>query len=120
MSQPAILQLNTLTTAPQTYHLPPDKLIAGNPLQTLWPHYTDASGRFSSGIWHSEVGTWRVRYTEEEYCEILEGRSIVTDEQGHAVTVKTGDRFVIPSGFVGTWEVVEPTRKVYVMDEAVA
>ncbi|HLD67170.1 MAG TPA: cupin domain-containing protein, partial [Pseudomonas sp.] len=28
-----------------------------------------------------------------------------------------GDRFVIPAGFSGTWEVLEPCRKVYVMFE---
>ena len=33
------------------------------------------------------------------------------------MTSRTGDRFVIPAGFSGTWEVIEPTRKVYAMFE---
>lgn len=36
---------------------------------------------------------------------------------GHSVTVRPGDRFVMPRGFTGTWEVIEPTRKLYVMYE---
>src|SRR5690242_20406556 len=99
------------------YFLPAEKLIAGNPRQTAWQQYTDASGKLLAGAWHSEVGKWRVSYTEEEYCQILHGVSIITDSSGHSVTVRPGDRFVIPRGFAGTWEVVEPTRKLYVIYE---
>ena len=35
-----------------------------------------------------------------------------------AVTVSAGESFVIPRGFVGTWEVVQPTKKIYVVYEA--
>jgi uncharacterized cupin superfamily protein len=31
--------------------------------------------------------------------------------------VRPGDEFVIPRGFVGTWEVVEPTLKRFVIHE---
>ena len=76
-----------------------------------------SSGRFSSGIWQSEIGKWRIAYTEEEYCRILEGTSIISDAQGAEVTVAAGESFVIPRGFSGTWEVVEPTRKIYAIYE---
>ncbi len=99
------------------YFLPAEKLIAGNPRQTVQVHYTDASGQFCAGIWHSDVGKWRISYTEEEFCHLLQGTSIIVDEAGQAATVTTGDRFVIPRGFVGTWEVVEPTRKLFVIYE---
>ena len=55
-------------------------------LQRLWPAYTDASGAFFAGQWQSEPGKWSVSYTEEEYCEILAGRSTITDAQGTALT----------------------------------
>lgn len=45
------------------------------------------------------------------------GTSIISDAQGVAVTVSAGESFVIPRGFSGTWEVVEPTRKIYVIYE---
>lgn len=102
---------------PERYHLAPEKLLAGNPLQSVWLQYTDTSGRFFAGEWHSEVGRWKIAYTEEEHCRMLEGTSIITDEAGHAVTVTAGDSFVVPRGFVGTWEVVVPSRKAFVIYE---
>jgi len=101
----------------EEYWLAADKLIAGNPKQVVWNAYSGSAGKFFAGIWQSEVGKWRVRYTEEEYCHLLQGVSVITDEQGKAVTVSAGDRFVIPRGFTGTWEVVEATRKIYVIYE---
>src|SRR5215469_8177100 len=101
----------------EEYFLPAEKLIGGNPRQTLWQQYSDASGKFFAGAWHSEIGKWRVSYTEEEYCQILQGVSVITDTNGQRVTVRAGDRLVVPRGFVGTWEVVEPTKKLYVIYE---
>jgi uncharacterized cupin superfamily protein len=102
----------------QEYFLPAEKLISGNPRQQLWNHYADTSEKFFAGVWRSEIGKWRISYTEEEYCQILEGTSIITDRDGHAVTVGAGDNLVVPRGFVGTWEVIEPTKKIFVIYEA--
>ena len=41
----------------------------------------------------------------------------IRDNDGNAKTLRVGDRFVIPAGFKGTWEVLEPCRKVYVAFE---
>ncbi len=60
-----------------------------------------------TGLWHSEPGEWKVLYTEEEYCRMLEGVSVISDGAGMRMTVRAGDEFVIPAGFVGTWEVIE-------------
>ena len=106
--------------AAEHYFLPEEKRLSGNPRQSLWPHYTNEAGSFFTGVWESEPGKWRIEYTEEEYCEILMGRSVITDSAGVAVTVSAGDRFVIPQGFAGTWEVLETTRKIYVIHEAKA
>ena len=112
-----VLLLDPSPQGGEAYRLPAEKLIAGNPLQRLWTAYTDASGAFFAGQWQSEPGKWSVSYTEEEYCEILAGRSTITDAQGTALIVTRGDRFIIPRGFVGTWEVLETTRKIYVIHE---
>ncbi|MBV8603584.1 MAG: cupin domain-containing protein [Pelomonas sp.] len=106
------------TVTPDEYFLAPEKLIEGNPKQTVWLHYEDPSGQFFVGVWHSEPGKWRVAYTEEEYCQMLEGRSVVTDAAGRSFSLAAGDSFVIPRGFTGTWEVVETTRKRFVIYEA--
>ena len=101
----------------ESYHLAPEKLIAGNPKQEVWMQYTDASQTYFVGIWASERGKWKVAYTEEEYCKILAGRSVISDLSGNAITVGSGDRFVMPRGFEGTWEVVQPTRKFFVIHQ---
>ena len=118
MKRPALIRFDASATHAEEYFLPAEKLLVGNPRQRVWNHYTDPSGKFSAGIWSSEVGKWKIAYTEEEYCQILEGLSIITDSQGRAVKLSAGDQLVVPGGFTGTWEVVEPTRKTYVIYEA--
>lgn len=109
--------LNKQNLEPEEYYLDAEKRLEGNPKQTLWMEYTDSTKQYFVGVWRSEVGKWKVRYTEEEYCRITEGVSIVTDEQGVAMRLEQGDEFVIPSGFQGTWEVVEATTKRFVIYE---
>jgi uncharacterized cupin superfamily protein len=106
------------TSPGEVYFVPEHKRIAGNPQQTLWMHYTDPTQQFLVGMWRSEVGAWHVHYTEEEHCHMLEGVSILTSSSGEAVTLRSGDSFVVPRGFIGTWEVVERTTKRFVMFEA--
>jgi hypothetical protein len=110
-------RLNPLTVEPEHYFLAPEKLLIGNPRQTVWMEYTDATKVFHVGTWASDPGKWRVTYTEEEQCHMLEGVSIIEGQDGSVLTVRAGDRFVIPRGFCGTWQVVETTRKTFVIYE---
>ena len=114
----AKLQKFDASLLPQTSRVAPQKLIAGNPLQSLWNQYSDPTSRFFSGVWQSEPGKWHIHYTEEEFCQILGGVSVVTDAEGVSTTLRPGDNFVIPRGFQGTWEVLETTRKIYVVYES--
>ena len=59
----------------------------------------------------------QVNYTEYEYCEILQGVIVMTEDGGEAQTVRAGDRFTLEPGYRGTWEVREYARKVYVIYE---
>jgi uncharacterized cupin superfamily protein len=121
MSAPPALPrlLPALPTGPgESYRVAPDKLMEGDPLQTVWTDHTDATGTFFAGFWRSEPGTWRVAYTEEEFCQLLEGVSVLSADDGTVLTVRAGDCFVVPRGFVGTWRVVEPTTKRFVIHEA--
>jgi uncharacterized cupin superfamily protein len=117
LSPTSLLKFQSSKAVVEEYFLPSDKLIAGNPRQCVWKHYVDASGKFFAGIWRSEIGKWRVSYTEEEYCQILQGRSVIVDAAGNATPLSAGDSVVVPRGFVGTWEVIEPTQKIYVIYE---
>lgn len=102
----------------EEYYLAEEKRIHGNPLQQIWLEYTDPSESFFVGIWQSEPGKWHVSYTEEEYCHILAGLSKVVDAStGQEFTLSSGDRFVVPAGFKGTWEVLETTKKHFVVYE---
>lgn len=91
----------------------PEKVIAGDPEHTTWA--VDQRGTLYAGLWHSTAGTWRVSYDEWEYVHILEGVSVLTDAQGHETLLQAGDSFVIRPGFSGTWCVLEPTLKDYVI-----
>ncbi|WP_220761230.1 MULTISPECIES: cupin domain-containing protein [unclassified Shewanella] len=114
----SILNFAKLNTAIERYKLEAEKVLAGDPAQELQNHYSSDCEQFHAGVWQGDVGSWKVAYSEHEYCEILSGSSKVTDNNGHSITVKTGDRFVIPAGFEGTWEVLDNCRKVYVIFEA--
>lgn len=81
-------------------------------------HYTDPTEQFFAGIWQSSVGAKTVNYTEEEVCVILEGRVRLTDLNGNAKEFGAGSTFALPAGFKGTWETLEPVKKVYVIWKA--
>jgi uncharacterized cupin superfamily protein len=98
---------------PETDRPAPGKLISGDPVFTTW-NLEETDGLYC-GIWQSTPGKWRISYDEWEYCRILEGVSILTEDGQPPKTVKAGDSFMLRPGFVGTWEVVETTRKDYVI-----
>jgi uncharacterized cupin superfamily protein len=81
-------------------------------------HYTDPTEQFFASIWQSSVGAKTVSYTEEEVCVILEGRVRLTDLQGNAKEFGSGNTFVLPAGFKGTWETLEAVKKIYVIWQA--
>ncbi|MFB9951082.1 cupin domain-containing protein [Rhizobium puerariae] len=92
----------------------PDRLLAGNPAFRTW-NIEEAEGGLYAGIWEATPGKWRIVYDEWEYFHILSGHSIVTEEGGSPVHLKGGDSMILRPGFKGTWEVVETTRKDYVI-----
>ena len=88
-------------------------LLQGNPRQQIWNVLSSGDCRFHVGQWASGVGAWRVQYTEYELCHLLEGSVRISPEDGAGRVYRAGDTFVIPSGFRGIWEVIEPCRKIY-------
>lgn len=98
---------------PQVSRPDPEKVLAGDPVHRTW-NLEERDGLWA-GVWESTPGTWRIAYEEWEYCRILSGVSVITDAEGRAHRVQAGDGFVIRPGFAGTWEVVETTRKEYVI-----
>lgn len=91
----------------------PARVVAGDPVHRSW--ITDEREGLVAGIWESTPGAWRVAYDEWEYCRILAGHSVLTADSGEVTAVGPGDSFVIRPGFTGIWEVVETTRKDFVI-----
>jgi uncharacterized cupin superfamily protein len=96
----------------------PEMILAGIPRARVANQYTDPSQQFFCGIWTSTAGKWRVRYTEHEFCVILEGRIRIEANSGERHDLRAGDAFVVPAGFAGTWEVAEPSKKWYAIFES--
>ncbi len=94
------------------------KVERGSPVATVANHYSDAGARFHCGVWSSTPGRWRVAYTEHEFCHLLDGRVRLVAADGTAREFRAGDAWVIPSGWRGTWETLEPARKYYAIYEA--
>ena len=114
---PAIVRLPQTADGAERIPVAADRLVAGTPAQAAANAWSDPSDAFHCGVWESDVGAWRVRYDEHEFCHLLQGRLRLTDDAGNASVFGPGDSFVVPAGFVGLWEVLEPARKLYAVYE---
>lgn len=109
-----IVGLGISGTDPEAGQPAEGRVIEGSPQFRTWNVEEAGNGLFA-GVWESTPGKWRIEYDEWEYCRILSGVSVITEDGGAARTVKAGDSFVLRPGFKGSWEVVETTRKEYVV-----
>jgi uncharacterized cupin superfamily protein len=112
-----LLVLDPDTPAAEHSRVAPDRLLAGDPQQGVFNLFSDPGQQFHVGLWESEPGTWKVSYSEHEFCTMLEGRIRICDDAGNESVVGPGDNFVISAGFSGTWQVLEKVRKIYVIFE---
>lgn len=94
----------------------PDRVVKGDPRTRTWTLEEAEDGRTLAGVWEATAGTWRIAYDEWEFCSIVSGVSILHEDGAPAPHVlREGDSFVIRPGFTGLWEVVETTRKLFVV-----
>lgn len=101
-----------LTSAPAEAGTPA-RPVEGSPTTATANQFTGGDGKFFCGVWSSTPGSWQVSYTEEEFCVIVTGRARLTAADGSVSEVGPGDAFVIPAGFEGLWETLEPVQKYY-------
>lgn len=113
VTMPRFQRLSPDAVPPETTRPAPDRVVAGDPVYTTWN--VEQRGGLYCGIWQSTPGTWRIAYEEWEYCRILSGFSVITEDGGAPQTVRAGDSFILRPGFAGTWEVRETTIKEYVI-----
>ncbi len=81
-------------------------------------YFADPAQPFFAGRLSSTPGAWRVRYTESELCVMTAGKVIIRSDDGSSNTLAPGDAFVIPTGFSGTWTVLEACTKFYALFES--
>ncbi len=112
---PYLLPFDIDSISPEAGAPDKDRVLAGNPTTRTWNVEETPDGKTYAGIWEATPGKWRIVYEEWEFCQVESGVSIVTGDDGTEVTLKAGDALVLRPGFTGTWEVIETTRKSYVI-----
>jgi uncharacterized protein len=95
-----------------------DRLLAGTPRLEVRNFFADGSQQFFAGRWSATRGKWRIRYTENELCVMISGSVVLESANGERCAFGPGDAFVVPAGFVGTWEVIEDCSKIYAIFES--
>ncbi len=111
----SVISLSAIPPEPSFDRPRAERLVSGNPLRTTWTHYQN--GVLDCGIWACERGSWRIAFADDkdEFFCVIEGRVRLHDEAGLVAEFGPGEAAVIPAGFRGMFEVVEPVRKYYVI-----
>jgi uncharacterized cupin superfamily protein len=112
-----LLQLLPATAEAPWEDVPADKIIAGTPRTRTIMLYESPAQRLYAGEWEATLGKWRIAYTEWEYVEVISGTCVLEGDDGSRIEAGPGVRFVIEPGFNGTWEVLAPMRKSWVIRE---
>ncbi|NDP47307.1 MAG: cupin domain-containing protein [Sulfuriferula multivorans] len=63
--------------------------------------------------WEKESSIMPWTYVEAETSYILEGRAIITPEEGEPVEICKGNLVTFPAGMSCVWNIIEPVRKRY-------
>lgn len=103
------------TAASPPYRPDGPRILSGDPVQTATYLFVSADQRFSVGYWTCRPGKWRIDFGDHEFIQILSGVVEVTDAAGETRTYRAGDAFISPAGFSGTWDVIEPVTKHFVL-----
>jgi uncharacterized protein len=87
--------------------------------ETEYRSFSDESGRLFGGTWEGSPGSLRLDpYPYDEICIMLTGRVALVDTHGARQEFGAGEAFFVPHGFVGTWETIEPSSKIFVALQA--
>ncbi len=98
----------------------PERLISPHsPRRETHESYQSADGTFESGIWNCEVGHWKIQFapTAQEFFCVRSGLVRLHHPDGSFVEVGPGQAAVIPPGYQGSFEVVEPVSKYFVFQD---
>ena len=95
--------------------VPAEAVLAGSPEAGSHHFFESADGKLEAGVWTGTPGTLNVKeYPVDEFMHFLEGRLVMTYENGESETLKAGDSFLLRKGTSFTWEIQEQVRKYFV------
>jgi uncharacterized cupin superfamily protein len=88
---------------------------SGEPMTSGRIFFESADGAVQVGLWACTPGGWTITdRPDTETVRILAGRARLTDAGGAAVELSAGDVLVLPKGWSGRWDILEPVRKLFV------
>lgn len=108
---PFAAKLHVPTAALQSWPLPDDLLIAGQPDASGCILSQSADGGIVRGIWACTPGTFRWDWTCDETVTVIAGRASVRLSDGRVVELVPGDMAFFETGLSSTWTIHEPFRK---------
>lgn len=74
-------------------------------------------GVFQWPIWEKEVSCFDWYYDSTEVCYILQGKVVVTPENGEPVEFGQGDLVTFPKGLKCVWDIKQTVRKHYKFEQ---
>lgn len=99
---------------PEAVEGKPARPLSGNTQTHTIELFEAQDGRVRSGVWQASAGTFRSDTTGYvEFCHIIEGSCRVVDPDGTVHALQAGDRFIMPEGYKGHWEVDDFVKKSY-------
>ncbi|MGB3246839.1 MAG: cupin domain-containing protein [Sulfitobacter sp.] len=90
----------------------PDRVVEGDPRHQTTLHFDNG---LLAGTWTSTPGKWHAFSDRDEFCYIISGHCQLISNTGDVQDFRTGDAFLIPNGFRGFWNVIETTKKHFVI-----
>jgi len=89
---------------------------SGDPRMSGWIFFGGEDEPIEVGVWACTPGGWTVTdRPDTETVRIISGRARLTDAGGRAAELGPGDLLVLPRGWSGRWDILEPVRKLYVI-----
>ncbi len=91
----------------------PAGLPVGEPVVQLHSKaYHDAP---KAGVWEATPGKFRRQVKEAEFSHFIAGRCKFHHDGGEILDIEPGDAVFFPANTQGTWEIIEKTRKTYLI-----
>lgn len=113
---PVLLDATDLSHS-EVDEIPKEIVFSGNPTATLWPGpLLEGPREVSFGVWAGEPGAMRSdSYPYDEVFIVTEGTVRLDSADGSVLELAAGQTGLIPSGWVGVWHTLVPSKKTYII-----